>query len=75
MYRGESRHPNSVLVSLQKVVGSAITSGDTTDYQTFDVGVHASVIKVVPKFQKVNQSFSINEVSTPPPSKFNRPSL
>lgn len=44
------------------MVGSAISSGETTDYQTFDVNVHARVINVVPKFQKINQWFSVNEV-------------
>lgn len=52
----------SFLLSIQTVVGSAITSGDTTGFQTFDVGVHARVINVVPKFQQFDQWFSINEV-------------
>ena len=50
---------------LQRLVASAITSGDTADYQTFDVGVHARGINVVPKFQQFNQWFGIKEVRTP----------
>lgn len=49
----------------QTVVDSAVTSGDTTDYQTFDVGVHAVTLKLVPKFQRFNQWFSVKEVSAP----------
>ena len=53
-----------LLLSLHTVVASAITSGDTTDYRMFDVGVHANVINMVPKFQDVNQWFSVSEVFT-----------
>ncbi|CAM9212730.1 unnamed protein product, partial [Laminaria digitata] len=44
------------------VVASAISSGDTTDYQTFDVDVHAVTLKLVPKFQRFNQWFSVKEM-------------
>eukprot|EP00904_Undaria_pinnatifida_P008263 jgi/Undpi1/4567/HiC_scaffold_18.g07921.m1 len=44
------------------VVASAISSGDSTGYQTFDVNVHAQTIMLVPKFQRINQWFSIKEM-------------
>lgn len=44
------------------VVASAISSGDTTDYQTFNVGVHAKTLEIIPKFQRVNQWFSVKEM-------------
>lgn len=46
----------------QTVVSSAISSGDTTEFQTFDVGVHANEIRLVPKFTRLNESVSIKEV-------------
>lgn len=49
---------------MQTVVASAISSGDSTDYQTFDVSVFANKIRVIPKYQKVDQWLSIKEVST-----------
>ncbi|CAN0223077.1 unnamed protein product, partial [Pylaiella littoralis] len=44
------------------VVSSAISSGDTTEFQTFDVGVHANEIRLVPKFTRLNESVSIKEM-------------
>lgn len=52
-----------ILRLFQTVVASAITSGDTADYQTFDVNVHAQTIRLVPKFQRFNQWISVKEVS------------
>lgn len=49
--------------SLQTVIPSAISSGDSSDYQTFDLRVFANMIRVVPKYQKVTQFFSIKEAS------------
>lgn len=51
-----------VLLGHQTIVPSAISSGETTEYQTFDVNVHAKTIKLVPKFQKLNQYFGVKEV-------------
>eukprot|EP00904_Undaria_pinnatifida_P008254 jgi/Undpi1/4559/HiC_scaffold_18.g07913.m1 len=44
------------------VVPSAITHGSTTDYQTFNVGVHTNLIRLVPKFQKYDQWIGIKEM-------------
>lgn len=46
----------------QVVVPSVITSGDTTDYQTFDLKVFTNAINIVPKFQRVDQWINIKEV-------------
>lgn len=46
----------------QTVVPSAISDGSTTDYQTFNVGVHANLIRLVPKFHKYDQWIGIKEV-------------
>ena len=62
-------HAHVLLVSLeliscvdtQTVVPSAITSGDTTEYQTFDLSVHTGFIKLVPKFQRYYQWINIKE--------------
>lgn len=54
--------PRFPLLLLQTVVASAISSGDTTDYQTFNVGVLAKELVVIPKFRQLNQWFSISEV-------------
>ena len=48
----------------QTVVPSAIASGTTAEYQTFDVSVHASKFRLVPKFQRYGQYMSISEVGT-----------
>eukprot|EP00904_Undaria_pinnatifida_P008260 jgi/Undpi1/4564/HiC_scaffold_18.g07918.m1 len=44
------------------VVSSAIASGTTAGYQTFDVRVHANEIKLVPKFKQYGQHISISEM-------------
>ncbi|CAM9327321.1 unnamed protein product, partial [Hapterophycus canaliculatus] len=44
------------------VVPSAISSGDSTDFQTFDVSVHANALRLVPKFRHVTEWFSVKEV-------------
>ncbi|CAN0009638.1 unnamed protein product [Ectocarpus sp. 12 AP-2014] len=44
------------------VVSSAISSGDSTDYQTFDVEVHTNEIRLVPVFQRVDQWIGIKEM-------------
>lgn len=49
------------------MVPSAISSGDSTDYQTFDIAVHTNSIRLVPKFQHVTQWININEVMNPRP--------
>lgn len=41
---------------------SAISSGDTTEFQTFDVAVHTNEIRLVPKFTRMDESVSIKEV-------------
>lgn len=51
-----------VVAVFQIIVPSAITSGDTTDYQTFNVGVHTSSIRLIPKFRQTNQWVNIKEV-------------
>lgn len=50
----------------QTVVPSAISSGDSTDFQTFDVAVHTNLLRLVPKFQQVSKWISIKEVRKPP---------
>lgn len=47
---------------VQTVVPSAISSGDTTEFQTFDVAVHANAIILEPKFTRMDESISIKEV-------------
>lgn len=49
----------------QTVVPSAITSGDSTDLQTFDVSVHTNELRLVPKFRHVTQWISVKEVRKP----------
>lgn len=51
-----------LLLVVQTVVPSAISSGDTTEFQTFDVGVHANEIRILPKFKRLDQSIGIKEV-------------
>lgn len=41
---------------------SAITSGETTEFQTFDVAVHTNEIRLVPKFTRMGDSIGIKEV-------------
>lgn len=45
----------------QTVVPSAITSGDTIGYQTFDVSVHTSLIRLTLRHQRYIQWIGINE--------------
>ncbi len=47
---------------VKSVVPSAISGGDTTGYQTFDVNVHADVIRLVPKFTRYDEMIGISEV-------------
>eukprot|EP00904_Undaria_pinnatifida_P008258 jgi/Undpi1/4562/HiC_scaffold_18.g07916.m1 len=66
-HMGDEQHDEFSIEALtaqgwMTVVGAAITSGDTTDYQTFDVSVHASAINIKPKFHQFNQWFSIKEI-------------
>lgn len=51
-----------LLPVVQTVVPSAISSGNTTDFQTFDVAVHAIEIRLEAKFTKIDQLFGIKEV-------------
>ncbi|CAM9500688.1 unnamed protein product [Scytosiphon promiscuus] len=44
------------------VVPSVITSGDSTDFQTFDAIVHTNELRLVPKFRTVTQWFSVKEL-------------
>lgn len=44
------------------VAPSVITSGDSTELQTFDVRAHTNAIRIVPKFQRADQFIHIKEV-------------
>lgn len=44
------------------MVPSAITSGTSTSLETFDVSVHTDVLRLVPKFQRVDQMVHVKEV-------------
>eukprot|EP00904_Undaria_pinnatifida_P008259 jgi/Undpi1/4563/HiC_scaffold_18.g07917.m1 len=66
-HMGDEQHDEFSIEALtvqgwMTVVPSAISSGDSTDYQTFDVNVHALTIRLVPKFQRFNQWFSVKEM-------------
>ena len=49
-------------MTVQTVVPSVISSGNSTGLQTFDAPVHTDVLRFVPKFQSVNQMVDIKEV-------------
>ena len=52
---------NTLVVVVATPDGGAL--GDhPTDYQTFNVGVHTNLIRLVPKFQKYDQWIGIKEV-------------
>lgn len=51
-----------MLPLVQTVVPSAISSGETTGFQTFDVNVHTNAIRLVPKYTRIGEVFSVTEV-------------
>lgn len=44
------------------VIPSAITSGDTTDFQTWDVNAFTGAIQIIPLFTSVDEWFGVKEV-------------
>lgn len=59
-HRGSPVHVRN----LQLAIPSAITSGDTEDFQTFELNAWTSGIQIQPRFTRVNQWISIKEVRT-----------
>lgn len=46
----------------QEAIPSAISSGDTTDFQTWDIAAWTDAIQLRPKFGSVGEWISIKEV-------------
>ena len=55
-------HIDHADTTLQQVVLSAISSGDTTDFQTWDIPAWTSKIELHPKFSSAREWISIKEV-------------
>lgn len=52
----------TVNTAKQTVIPSAISSGDTTDFQTWDLSVWTNAIRILPKFGNVAEWIGIKEV-------------
>eukprot|EP00904_Undaria_pinnatifida_P008908 jgi/Undpi1/5147/HiC_scaffold_19.g08498.m1 len=66
-HKGDERHNEfSVLVKQDEgyatIIPSAISSGDSLDFQTWDVKSYANAIQIRPKFQNVKDWMSIKEM-------------
>lgn len=46
----------------QEIIPSAISSGDTLDFQTWDISAWTNAIQIRPKFGRVDEWISIKEV-------------
>eukprot|EP00904_Undaria_pinnatifida_P002876 jgi/Undpi1/1258/HiC_scaffold_109.g14172.m1 len=59
-HKGDERHNEFIVY---EAIPSAISSGDTTDFQTWDLSVWTNSIQIQPKLAKVADWFSIKEVT------------
>ncbi|CAM9220801.1 unnamed protein product [Pylaiella littoralis] len=62
LYKEFSVMAFTALLGWVTVVPSAISSGETTGFQTFDVNVHTNAIRLVPKYTRIGEVFSVTEM-------------